>query len=303
MKKYFSLVLTVILSISIVNNCFSQEISSDLRSVTIETVDGLIIKGKIVSQTRTYLKLKTNSAGIITIEKSKIKSIENGTVSSEGQEIEGNKLKEYPSKYFLGGSAYNLNRGEAYYANTGIFFNEIIYGVTNNFSIGAGVIPLFLFNGSPTPLWFKAKLSYPIVENKINISGGFIAGSIFSRDEIEDIGIIGAVYGIATFGSKHKNVSIGINYAFGDRELSPPIITLNGKAKISKRTFLISDNFIYIDNSGYNRENSLISILGARTLFKGIALDYGGIIPIGDGLFEGLFIYPYLGIKIRIGRK
>ena len=303
MKKYFSLVLTVILSISFLNNCISQENKSPDKIVTIETVDGLIITGNIFSQDNIYLKLKTNSAGIITIEKSKIKSVENGSILSDVPEIEENKLKQYSSKYFLGGSAYNLNRGEAYYANTGIFFNEINYGISNNFSIGVGLIPLFLFNGAPTPIWGKAKLSYPLVENKINISGGLMAGSIFSNDEIEDIGLIGAFYGIVTFGSKDKNVSIGLNYAFGDNELSPPIFTISGKAKISNKTFLISDNFLYIDNSGYQNENSLISILGARTLFSGIALDYGGIIPIGDTLFEGVFIYPYLGIKIGIGRN
>lgn len=300
MKKYFSLVLTVILSISFLNNCISQDNKNPDKTVTIETVDGLVITGNIYSQNSTFIKLKTNSAGIITIEKSKIKSVQNGNFSNDSLEIKENKLKQYPSKYFLGGSAYNLNQGEVYYANTGIFLNEINYGVTNNFSIGIGVIPLFLFNGAPTPLWAKAKLSYPIIKDKINVSGGIVAGSILSSDEIEDVGLIGAFYGIATFGSKNKNVSIGLNYAFGGNELSPPIFTINGKAKISKRTFLISDNFLYIDNSGYQNENSLISILGARTLFTGIALDYGGIIPIGDTLFEGLFIYPYLGIKIGI---
>jgi len=39
--------------------------------------------------------------------------------------------------------------------------NSCTVSLTARFSVGGGLVPLFLFGGGPTPVWFTAKLSIP----------------------------------------------------------------------------------------------------------------------------------------------
>jgi hypothetical protein len=54
-----------------------------------------------------------------------------------------------------------MNKGEGYYHNFMVFINQATYGVTDNISIGGGLVPLFLFGGL-TPVWITPKVSVPI---------------------------------------------------------------------------------------------------------------------------------------------
>jgi len=57
-----------------------------------------------------------------------------------------------------------LHKGEGYYQNIWVFWNQASFGVTENFSLGFGIIPLFLFGGEAgqySPIWVVPKLSYP----------------------------------------------------------------------------------------------------------------------------------------------
>ncbi len=287
----------VFFSLLTISNIQAQN-KSKKETVTITTLDGNIYTGKILKQTEKTIRIKTTSAGVLTIKKKKIKSIDFDPSSSSSNAV--SQYRSYPSKYFLGTSGYNLKKGEGYYGNTWIFFNEINYGITDNLSIGAGTIPLFIFNGAPTPVWLKTKVSLPIVKNKINISGGAMAGAIIGEEFYSDNTFLW-LYSAGTLGSKEKNISFSINFIYGGGGWSPALFTLSGKYKVSHRTYLLTDNYLSFDTNGLG--DGIFSFLGARTAFKGISLDYGGIVPIGAGIFDvGIYIVPYLGIKIGFGR-
>jgi hypothetical protein len=259
----------------------------------IETRDGNEFFGTIAEQNEREIKLKTESLGVITIQLSNIKSM---------KEIrpelirEGELWTENPqaTRYLWGPSGYGLKKGEGYYQNIWIFFNQASFGITDNVSIGVGMIPLFLFAGAPTPIWITPKVSVPVVKDKFNVGGGALIGTVLGEDVGGPFGI---AYGIATVGSRDKNFSFGIGYGFADGEWGDiPTFSLNGMIRIGKRGYILTENY-FISAGG--ETVGLIS-LGGRTVWSKIALDYGGILPVGSE--TEAVIVPWLGISIPFGR-
>ena len=207
-----------------------------------------------------------------------------------------------PSNYYVGNSSYALKKGQAYYTNTWIFFNDFYYGVTDNVSVGTGMIPLFLLGGLPTPVWIKAKAAFPVIENKFNVSAGLVSATILFDDEF---GYSLSFFTGFTAGSPRNNVSFNYyftgvgnedNIVFMDGDAH--IFSLSGRLGITPRSFIMADNLIFV----YSGTILSLSIVGLQTLFHGLILDYGLLIPLGMDMdtFYGL---PYLGVKIPFGFK
>jgi hypothetical protein len=197
------------------------------------------------------------------------------------------------TRYFWSPNGYGLKKGEGYYQNIWVLWNQFAYGLSDNFSIGGGIIPLFLFGGTPTPVFITAKFSIPVVENKFNLGAGAIAGTILGEEETG----FGILYGISTFGTPDNNVTFGLGYGFAGGEwASSPMINVNGMFRVSSRGYFITENY-YINAGG---ENLVLITLGGRSIIKKAALDYGLVIPIADiGQFVAI---PWLGFTVPFGK-
>jgi hypothetical protein len=199
------------------------------------------------------------------------------------------------SKYFFIQNGYGVKKGEGYYSNAWIFFNEITYGVTNNFSISAGMIPLFLFAGAETPVWINPKLSIPVVRDKVNIGVGAYVGTIIG---LEDAGFA-FLYGNTTFGNRDKNITLGLGWGVAGGEVSgTPLISLAGMLRISQRWYLLTENQFLSVGDGEG-----ISIIsgGARFAARKIGIDFGLFFPVQQDV--DFFAAPWLGINVPFGRK
>ncbi len=300
MRNFIIALFSLLLIFQFNNTVFGQEKRHAKKTIAVTTVDGNVYIGKLLKETDKIIRIRTESAGNITIKKKKIKTIDFDYIPGFKSEVKtknGKAYKDYPSRYFMGTSGYNLKKGEGYYANTMLFYNEFNYGLSNYFSMGAGTIPLFLFNGAPTPVWIKTKVSAPVVKNKFNISGGAMFGTVIGVDaDIE--GVPTWLYAAGTIGSRDNNITLSVNYIHGGGEWSPALFSLSGKYKITSRTFLMADSYF----SYGDFEGGFITLIGGRTMFRGITLDYGGIIPLAGDFDFGLYVFPYLGIKIGFGR-
>lgn len=71
------------------------------------------------------------------------------------------------------------------------------YGVSENFSVGAGTIPIFLFGAEALPLWVLPKVSVSSPQEQVHFAGGAVLGGILGSDD----GSAGLLYGSATVGS------------------------------------------------------------------------------------------------------
>ena len=272
--------------------CQAQDLQDTTKMYNVETFDGNEFVGRIISRTPDKITLLTEDFGEINIPLRNIKRIQE---VSRSRMIQGKYWFENPqaTRYFWAPNGYGLKKGEGYYQNVWIFFNQFAGGVTDYFSIGAGIVPAFIFAGSATPVWITPKFSIPAVKDKLNVGFGALAGAVIG----EEGATFGILYGSTTFGSKDKNLSLGLGYGFAGGEWSSgPAINLSTMIRVSQRAYFISENY-YI---GLGGSDAGVISFGGRSIIKRISLDYGGFLPIGSGEF---IIIPWLGLTIPFGKQ
>lgn len=268
------------------------EYQDSLRTVLIITTDGNEFVGQLLEETSTFVKLKTSTYGELTIQKSRIKSI---------QDVQKSKVRSgilwkdhvQSTRYFWQPNGYGLKKGEAYYQNVWVLFNQISIGVTDNFILGGGIIPLFLFAGAPTPVWLTPKFSIPIVKDKLNLGIGGLFATVIGEDDLN----LGIAYGSATFGARDRNFTFGMGYGYSAGSwTNRPLFSANFISRVGSRGYFILENYI-IDNAN---QYGVLSIVGGRNIIgNGAGLDYGLVLPLFPDLGT-FFAIPWLGITVPL---
>ncbi|MAO64462.1 MAG: hypothetical protein CL666_05635 [Balneola sp.] len=200
----------------------------------------------------------------------------------------------HSTRYLFSTNGIGLKKGEGYYQNTWIFFNNVNYGITHNFSLGGGLIPTFLFGTTAVPIWIMPKASIPLVKDNLHAAVGGLFGGVVGGGESFGLGL---AYGVLTYGNTDNNLTFGMGYGYADGTWADiPIFTLSGMVRIKEKLYLISENyFVSADGSG-------IGLLSAALRWSpdNFAVDFGLIRPTDIG---GEFIgAPWLGISIPFGR-
>ncbi|PLX11375.1 MAG: hypothetical protein C0598_08340 [Marinilabiliales bacterium] len=259
--------------------------------------DGNVMNGKVIEQTVDYVKLSTINYGVLTLKTSLIKKIRKAQPTKDGQRVYWHENIQ-SARYFWAPNGYGLNKGEGYYQNYWVLFNQFSYGFSNKFTLGIGIMPLFLFGGgAPTPIWITPKFSFPVVENKFNIGAGGIIGTILGDDGFG----FGLAYATTTFGSRDKNISIGLGWGYADGDWADsPLINISGIARVgNKGSFILTENYFIALGSG---QYLTIISLGGRSLVKSVSIDYGLFVPINKEI-DSFFAIPWLGITIPFESK
>ena len=260
----------------------------------VETVDDNEYVGQITYRDNDILRIKTTNIGEITIQMRDVKNIERVKMS---QMVNGEFWFENPhaTRYFFSPNGYGLRKGEGYYQNTWILFNQVSYGFTNNFTMGFGLFPTFLYGGEGldgTILWITPKVSVPVEPDKVNVGFGALIGTAVGVD-----GAGGLAYGSVTLGSRDKNFTAGLGYGFANGDWADtPVINLSGMIRTGKRGFFMTENYLVSEGG----EVAGFLSAGGRYVFKRLAIDYGGFVPVGVG---GFGILPWLGINVPFGNK
>lgn len=285
--------LLLVLLFIFLQSVSSQEIK-DTTLVRIITNDGNDYVGNVLNETENAIQINTQILGQITIQKKDIKSRE--TVNNE--QIKDGKLwfdNPQSTRYFWSPNGYGLKKGEGYYHNIWVLWNQFAYGITDNISLGGGVIPLFLFGGGPTPVFFTPKVSIPIKKDQFNIGAGAIVGTILGESETG----FGIVYGLTTFGSPNNNVSLGVGYGFaGGDWAKSPMINFGGMFRLTNRGYIITENyFLHAEDV-----NIVLLSVGGRWIIKKAALDFGLGIPVSSDM-DVFIAAPWLGFTIPFGKK
>ena len=297
MKKTLSRLAFMTLCLITLSFISKAQNSQDSIKSRIETVDGNEYIGTILEQNTETIRIKTDKLGEISIPRAEVKRI---TQLSTLKTKDGTYWLDNPqaTRYFWSPNGYNLKAGEGYYQNVWILFNQAVYGITNHFSAGVGVMPLFLFAGAPTPVWITAKYSLPVVENKFNLGAGALAGTVIGVED-EDNTSFGILYGIATIGSKDKNLNIGLGWGFAEGEIAKnPTLNISGMIRTGPKGYLMTENYII----GTPEETLVVTMVGGRSIIRRVGLDYGLIFPFSQNMDTFLAI-PWLGLSIPFGQK
>lgn len=265
------------------NSCLAQntDTASDSTTYQITTKDGNTYFGTIVDRNEENVVLATTTIGVITVPIDQIKEI---------KEIVGSitDSRNWPynfqtANYFASASAYGLKKGEGFYQNTWIFFNNFSYGVTDNFSIGAGVLATFFF-AAEAPVWLTARLTTPIEKDKLNVGVGGVYGSL-------DGDTFGFLYGMSTIGPRDTNFTIGAGSGFVNGDFSDLFMTFAGSLRATRNFYLLLD--------GYAIENSLFAFIGGRSMLGRASLEYG-LLTSSEFSIAGI---PILGITLPLHKK
>ena len=254
--------------------------------------DGNEFIGHIVSEDSSTLILKTEKLGNLNISK---KDVEKITPIKPESIKEGQYWFENPqsARYLWSPNGYGLKKGEGYYQNIWVLFNQVSYGVTNNISIGAGMIPVFLFGGGATPFWITPKLSIPVVKDKFNVGAGALLGTVLGESGTG----FGLLYGLTTAGSRDMNVTLGVGYGVsGSGWAESPLISLSALARTGARGYLITENY-YINMDG---ETLVLLSAGFRWVIRKAGLDFGLVMPLTEDLT--FIAIPWLGVTIPFGK-
>jgi hypothetical protein len=268
----------------------SQADSTPIMRVVMN--DGNEFIGHVVSQDTSTLVLQTEKLGQLTFNK---KDIAKSTVIHPENIIKGQYWFENPqsARYLWSPNGYGLKKGEGYYQNIWVLFNQVSYGVTNYFSIGAGILPLFLFGGGPTPVWITPKFSIPVVKDKFNVGAGALVGTVLGESETG----FGLLYGLTTAGTRDMNVTLGVGYGVsGSGWAESPLISLSAMARTGARGYLITENY-YLNMDG---ETLVFLSAGFRWVIRKAGLDFGLVMPLEEDL--NFFAIPWLGVTIPFGK-
>ena len=253
--------------------CFGQNVPDSTRTVRVETIDGNVFIGYVITEDSSTLVIKTENLGELKIPLNNIKS---KTELKEVKKVGSEFWLPNPqsSRYFWAPNGYGLEEGSSYYQNIWVLYNQFSVGLSDNFSIGAGMLPLFLFGGASTPIWIVPKLSIPVVENKFNVGTGAFLGTIVG----EQTGVFGLLYGTSTFGSRDKNLSLGLAYGFADGEwLKVPVINVSCLVRTGPKGYFVSENYVIT----FEGETVALISVGGRSIIRNIGLDYSLWIPMG----------------------
>lgn len=223
--------------------------------------DGSELVSKVIYNDTSVIKIKTAFVDELTLPIKNIKNVEKIKMSAIKK---GNIWFENPNstRYLFSPSAFNLKKGEGYYQNTYLILNSFNYGVTNNISIGGGLefISTFtsLASGPFNPIFYIT----PKVGFKASEKIGVGAGIWYARIPSIDTGGFaksqgaGIPYIISTYGNMDDNVTVGMGWSFvKDKFSKMPIFTFSGMKRISKKTALITENWIvYLDYTDTSTE-------------------------------------------------
>lgn len=262
-----------------------------------DMIDGNSYVGKVrvLEENKTYEVI--TSVGVLTIQQADILTVKKMDTSNF---VKGNYWPTNPhsSRYFFSPSGYGLRKGEGYYQNAWIFFNQVSYGFSDYFSMGVGLVPTFLFGAGTEfmPVWITPKFNMPYKNGK----GAFGVGSILLGVLGDDEGTaVGLVYGTNTFGTRDKQITLGMGFGYNkDGGFSDyPVFNMSGMIRTGKNWAFVSENYFFT----FDEFGALVSG-GARYMGKRIALDFGGFIPLFPDV-GGLYVLPWLSISVPFGQR
>lgn len=258
----------------------------------IETSDRNVYIGQIISETPEAIVLRTENLGDITLLKTSI--LRRTLLEESGDGYQSVNL--HGNRYFILSNSLGIPKGSGYYQNSWIFFNQAHYGITNSISIGAGIVPLFLFAGTSSPIWIVPSVSIPVSKDNFALGVNALIATIAGGDAN---GVAGFVTFTGTLGNRNNNLSLGLGYGFiDDNWARSPLVSISGMIRTGQRHFLLTENYFV---SGVDEFN-LMSFIGGRFDFRALALDYGLLIPMFEGLEISIAI-PWLGVAIPFGNR
>jgi hypothetical protein len=210
---------------------------------------------------------------------------------------------DHGSRYLFAPSSIPLRQGEGYYQNIMILMNGFQYGVTDRFSVGAGII---------MPIGFFGTMKYGLqVGKNMHVA----AGGMFITTMLGLEFGVGCGFGSFTYGNRNTNATVTLGYGAlldgGDWEVTRrPIINFSAMVKLADGFSLVTENyFIPVrDDRAYMNPSDPVNTYSYHPQFTGgfrvgggrHTFDIAGA-TIGE-INRGMFVIPYFSYAYHFQR-
>ena len=256
----------------------------DGRMVQLVLRDGSTILGRIIEVTPTTVRF-ASALGETSIPRMSIASVR---LVSEGAMHEGEVWPEDPSRtrLFFAPTGRMLRTGETYFADAYIFFPSLQVGVSDMFTIGAGM-SIFPGVGLDEQIYYLTPKVGLYASPRVNVAvGALVAGARVISDQTP----AGIGYGVATFGDENTSVTAGTGFGFSrGNASSTALLMLGGSTRVSKSVALVSENYFTS-----NRDAGVLVSAGIRFMSEHIAVDLAAFSGTGVNT-----VIPYLAFIYR----
>ncbi|MDB4886879.1 MAG: hypothetical protein JWN79_2317 [Gemmatimonadetes bacterium] len=208
-------------------------------------VDGSTLQGRVLEVTPTTIRF-VSAIGESTIARARIRSLR---VVGAGQMHDGEVWPEDPSRtrLFFAPTGRTLRKGEAYFADAYIFFPSFQLGMSDAFTMGAGM-SLFPGLSLDNQIFYLTPKLGVLAGPNLNISvGALVAGAGMVSDDSP----FGIAYGVATYGGEDRNLTAGGGVLYSRaRADNSALLMVGGTNRISRGVALVSENYFYTRGSG-----------------------------------------------------
>ncbi|HAD82923.1 MAG: hypothetical protein A2509_04300 [Candidatus Edwardsbacteria bacterium RIFOXYD12_FULL_50_11] len=239
----------------------------------VKTIDGSSNVGSIIQIDSVNILLQT-SVTAMTIPIVKITEI---------KEIPAESIKngEYwfsnpnATRLFFGPTAQMLKKGQGYFSDTYIFFPQVVFGLTDNITLGGG-ISLFPGGGGNQIIYLMPKVGMPVSE-KFHLAGGALIIKLPDLDQ--EASTVGVLYGAGTYGGPDRSFTAGLGYGFaGDEMADRPMVMVGGEHRLSRRVSFVTENWLFP-----GLDQPLVSA-GFRFFGEGLAVDLALANVLGEDM-------------------
>ena len=265
--------------------------------VSVELRDGTKLRGTIVEQDEAIVVLLTVGGAEVRMPRSSIVSIR----PIRGSVVDGVFQRFDPnySRLLFAPTGRPLKKGDTYFSDFYVFFPGVAYGVSDNFSIMAGMSIIPGISLTQQLLYVAPRLGWRKSDN-LAVSVGALYASILEEDVSA-----GIAFAVATFGEEDKSFTAGLGLGYTrdqgtDFEFADhPIVMLGGNVRLSNGTAFVTENW-FITGSNFDLGEQPFTV-ALRFFGEHLAVD-AGLILIGDVLAEG-FPIPLLSFVYNFGRN
>ena len=185
--------------------------TNNTKYVRLLLQNGGMFEGEVLEIDESSFLINTLMLGQMRITKTDIASItyisadEVGLMTS-GVNTRSVDINPQATRYFFAPSAMQLKKGEGYYQNAWLIYNQVSYGFTDNLTCGLSMTPIGTGG--------TVKLGKQITE-KVHVSLGGIGVLPFT----DDFNTMGIGFANITFGDERRNFTLSYGQAFySDRE-------------------------------------------------------------------------------------
>ena len=182
----------------------TTEESTAPRYVRIVLQNGGVYEGEVISIDESDFLIKTIMLGNMRIAKMNIASIVDVQKDQMGLmnvNTRSTDINPQAGRYFFAPSAFQLEKGDGYYHNALVIYNQVSYGFTDYFTAGMSMTPF----GAGATIKLGTKIS-----DKVRVSVGGIGLLPF----VEDTRSVGIGFVNVTVGDERRNLTLSLGQAF-----------------------------------------------------------------------------------------